>query len=105
MPEERKYMSLSINLYYKGKNGSARAFAKEMVDSGIVDRIRAEDGNLRYEYFFPMDDNETVLLIDRWENQEALNRHHKSAMMGEIAKLRDKYGLKLNVERYIDERD
>ncbi len=93
-------MSLTINLYYTGKNGNARAFANEMVESGLVDRVRAESGNLRYEYFFPMDDGETVLLIDKWENQEALDFHHKSPMMEEIAKLRDKYGLKLKVERY-----
>ncbi len=59
-------MSLTVNLYYTGKNGSARAFAEEMVSRGIVARVRAEEGSERYEYFFPMDDPETVLLIDRW---------------------------------------
>lgn len=43
----------------------------------------------RYEYFFPMDDPETVLLIDRWKDQEALDIHHKSEMMNEIAVLRE----------------
>lgn len=96
-------MSITINLYYTGENGSAREFAKEMVSSGIVDAVRAEEGNERYEYFFPMDDSETVLLIDRWRDQEALDIHHKSEMMKQIAKLRDKYQLRLRVERYIDE--
>ena len=63
-------MSLTINIYYTGENGSARKFAEEMVSSGVVDRVRAEKGNLRYNYFFPMDDPETVLLIDRWESEE-----------------------------------
>lgn len=45
-------MSLIVNIYYVGKNGSARQFAEEMVKSGIVDRVRAEEGNERYEYFF-----------------------------------------------------
>ena len=44
-------MSLVINIYYTGKNGSARKFAEEMIESGIVDRVRAEKGNLRYNYF------------------------------------------------------
>ena len=93
-------MSLTINIYYTGKNGSARAFAKEMVESGLVDRVRNEYGNLKYEYFLPMDDEETVLLIDRWKNKEALDIHHKSEMMGEIAKLRDKYNLHMRVEQF-----
>ena len=96
-------MSLTVNLYYTGKNGNARKFAEEMVSSGIVDEVRAEEGNERYEYFFPIDDPETVLLIDRWRDQEALDRHHKSEMMNKIAALRDKYELRLRVERYVDE--
>ena len=71
-----------------------------MVKTGVVDRVRAEKGNKKYEYFFPMDDPETVLLIDRWENKEALDEHHKSPMMKEIASLRDKYHLHMKVEQY-----
>lgn len=33
-------MSLTVNLYYTGKNGSARKFAEEMKSNGIADRIR-----------------------------------------------------------------
>ena len=92
-------MSLTINIYYTGENGNAKKFADEMVKTGVVDRVRAEKGNKKYEYFFPMDDSETVLLIDRWENKEALDEHHKSPMMKEIASLRDKYHLHMKVEQ------
>ena len=95
-------MSITVNLYYKGAGDNARKFAEEMTSRGIVDRIRAEEGNERYEYFFPMDDPETVLLIDRWRDEEALDIHHKSEMMKEIAELREKYKLRLKVERYRD---
>ena len=94
-------MSITINIYYTGKNGSARAFAKGMTDSGLVKAIRAEDGNQRYEYFFPMDDPETVLLIDSWVDQKALDKHHASPMMAQIAALREKYDLHMKVERYV----
>ena len=93
-------MSLTINIYYIGKNGSARKFAEEMTEKGIVDDIRAEKGNIKYEYFFPKDDNETVLLIDCWEDERALDIHHKSPMMKQIAELREKYKLKMRVEQY-----
>ncbi len=91
---------LVINIYYTGKDGSARAFAKEMTESGLVDRIRQEEGNLGYEYFFPVDDEETILLIDKWKNQEALDFHHKTDMMKQIAALREKHKLKMKIERY-----
>ena len=94
---------ITVNLYYTGTNGSARAFAEEMVQTGIVTAIRAEDGNLRYEYFFPMDDPETVLLIDQWRDQEAIDVHQASPMMGNIAALREKYDLHMKVERFVSE--
>lgn len=96
-------MSITVNLYYTGTNGNARKFAEEMTSSGIVAQVRAEEGNERYEYFFPMDDPETVLLIDRWKNQAALDFHHNTPMMAQIAALRDKYKLHLRVERYVEE--
>ena len=85
-------MSITVNIYYTGTNGSARKFAEEMTQSGVVADIRAEDGNLKYEYFFPMDDPETVLLIDRWRDQEAIDAQ--------------KYDLHMKVERMVsDESD
>ena len=95
-------MSFTVNIYYTGKNGSAKEFAREMMESGLVNKIRAEEGNERYEYFFPLDDPETVLLIDRWRDQQALDAHHKSEMMEEIAALRKKYALRMRVERYTE---
>lgn len=100
-------MSITINIYYTGnESGDAIAFAEEMEQRGIADRIRAEEGNLRYEYFTPLNDEKTVLLIDSWENQEALDIHHASPMMAEIVALREKYDLHMSVERYItDEKE
>ena len=45
-------MAVTVNIYYSGVNGNAKKFAEEMVSGGIVNDIRAENGNLRYEYFF-----------------------------------------------------
>lgn len=96
-------MAITINLYYTGTNGNARKFALEMESSGTAAAIRAEEGNMRYEYFCSMDDPETILLIDSWSDQAAIDRHHASAMMGTIANLREKYDLHMKVERYIND--
>ena len=94
---------ITINIYYSGNHGSARAFAEEMVSSGTVAKIRKEDGNLRYESFFPMEEPETVLLIDQWRDQSAIDVHHASPMMGQISRLREKYDLHMKVERFISD--
>ena len=94
-------MSFTINIYYKGENGSARKFAEEMISSGIVEEIRSKSGNLRYEYFEPLDDKETILLIDSWKDQESLDKHHESDTMNKIMELRNKYDLHMKVEKYV----
>lgn len=94
---------ITVNLYYTGIDGSARAFAEEMVSSGTVAAIRAEDGNVRYEYFFPIEDPETVLLIDQWRDQAAIDVHHASPMMAQIAALREKYDLHMKAERFVSD--
>lgn len=96
-------MALTIHIYYIGTNGNAKKFAEEMTTTGIVNEIRAEEGNLKYEYYFSMNDEETVLLIDSWINQQALDKHHHSPMIKKIIELREKYKLRMNVERYISD--
>lgn len=95
-------MSITVNIYYSGTGDNARKFAEEMENSGTA-AIRREEGNIRYDYFFPMKDSETVLLIDCWKDQSALDRHHASPMMEKILKLRQKYDLHMKVERYLSD--
>lgn len=96
-------MAITIHIYYTGKNGDARKFAEDMVSHGVVGKIRAEEGNLKYEYFFPMEEEETVLLIDSWKDQKSLDEHHASPMMAQIMQLREKYNLHMKVERYLSD--
>ena len=84
---------ITVNLYYTGKNSSARAFCQEMELSGI--------GNQGYQYFQSLSDPETVLLIDSWKDQASLDAHHASPMMAKIAALREKYDLHMKVERFV----
>lgn len=81
-------MSLTVSLYYTGKDGSARKSA-------------GEEGNERYESFIPMNDPQTVLLIDSWRDQKALDAHHASKMMKQLAELREKYDLHMKAEWYV----
>lgn len=96
-------MSIVVNIKYKGEY--VQLFCKEMVESGIVHRIREQAGNLRYEYYTSFENEEEVLLVDAWKNQAALDRHHSSEMMNEIIQLRDKYNLEMTVTRYIEAND
>ncbi|QZO76164.1 antibiotic biosynthesis monooxygenase [Helcococcus kunzii] len=94
-------MAITVNIYYRGEGDNAINFAKEMISSGVVKDIKAQKGNIRYDYFVPIDKSDTVLLVDSWENQEDIDKHHNSPMMVKILELREKYDLRMHVERYI----
>ena len=101
-------MAITVNLRYTGKKGAPQAFAREMISSGTVEKIREEKGNLRYEYYLPFgeaadNENDTILLIDSWENQQAIDLHHATPMMKTIAELREKYDLHMTIERFISD--
>lgn len=96
-------MAITIHIYYTGAKDNARQFAREMLSGGVVDAIRAEAGNLQYEYFCPLEDDSTILLIDRWADQTALDAHHASPMMAKIIALREKYDLHMRVERCVSD--
>ncbi|KFI59507.1 putative quinol monooxygenase [Bifidobacterium gallicum] len=95
-------MSITINLYYIGRDGQAQQFVQAMEESGIADAIRQEPGNERYEYFQPLDRPDTVLLIDQWSDQQALDAHHASAMMEQLAQLRERFDLHMQVQRFTE---
>ena len=60
-------------------------------------------GCLRYDYFISLSDDETVLLIDTWESQQALDDYHASDLMKKVAFLREKYDLHMKAERYVSD--
>ena len=99
---------ITVMITYHGKNGNAKKFVEEMISSKLVEKIRNEEGNLQYEYFFPLEDEESVLLVDSWKNQESLDRHHKLPLMNMISQLREKYDLHMEVCKYqpiVDNKD
>ncbi len=99
---------ITVIIKYCGKKDNAKRFMEEMISSHIVEEIRNEKGNLRYEYFIPVNDKESVLLIDSWIDQSCLDEHHKSPLMNKIAQLREKYDLHMEVNKYqeiIDKKD
>lgn len=98
-------MTITINVRYTGKENSVSFFLKEMKETGAVEEIRSLKGNQRYEYYWSLDDPQTVLLIHSWETQEDLEAYRESPMQKVIASLREKYDIRMTVERYVRAED
>ena len=91
---------ITVNILYTGKGDSAIKFSEEMIEKGIVEKIKLEEGNLRYEYFTSLEDKNSILLVDTWKDEKSIDLHHKSEMMKVISKRRKKYQLKMKVTKF-----
>ena len=94
-------MNVVINVHYSGKGDGARRFVQDMVSEGVLERVRAEEGCLGYEYFVSMEDPGRVLLVEHWEDESALEAHSRSDNMAAISSLKNRYALSAEVERFL----
>ena len=54
-------------------------------------QIRQEDGCLAYDYYFSAQDENEVLLIERWESAAHQRVHMEQPHMARLREIKDKY--------------
>ena len=67
------------------------AFVKRVTDEGILDAIRAEDGCIRYDYYFAEKDPNELLLVEAWESQKHQQVHMEQPHMAKLRKFNSDY--------------
>lgn len=91
--------NILLHVYYSGKPGQAKAFAVEM-QQGLRNHVLKEAGCLQYDYFIPNGDDSKVLLIERWEDQSALDQHANGSVIKQLKVIKAKYELDTRIERF-----
>jgi len=92
--------TIVIHCTYTGPKGAARAFAEEMIASGLRDAVTGEDGCLQYDYYLSLRDAETVVLLERWRDAAALQAHMEGEPMRRLKALKARYGIDTAPERF-----
>ena len=64
---------------------------RDIVEEGILTQIRQEDGCLTYDYYFSAQDENEVLLIERWESAAHQRVHMEQPHMARLREIKDKY--------------
>ena len=72
-------------------DGKREAFVERMKSEGIIDAIRAEEGCIRYDYYFSEKDNNELLLIEQWETKEHQQIHITLPHMDKMRTFKDDY--------------
>jgi len=70
---------------------AAKAFVKEMEETGIAQTIRREAGCLRYDFYFDAKDPSVILLLEEWESEAHQKIHVNQPHMNEMRAVKAKY--------------
>lgn len=91
---------LNLVVTYNLKEGFASNFVGEVEDSGAADKVRAEDGCIRYDYFWHGDIPNRVILLEAWDSLEKQKIHLQQHHMNTIRHIREKYCESVSVDLF-----
>ena len=92
--------NIILHVYYRSKNGTAEDFVRAVKESGVQDKVRAEDGCIQYDYNLSLEESGTVVLLEKWRDSDALAAHMQQPHMETLKELKERYGLETAIERY-----
>ena len=87
-----------VLITYLAKPGCKETFVAAVTEAGILEKIRQEDGCIQYGYFYPVDREDTILLIEEWKSEEHQKVHMTQPHMAELMKLKAEYILDTKAE-------
>ena len=73
-------------------------YLREIIEKGIDEISRGEDGCIRYDYFYPVGTDTELFLWEQWESREHQATHCRTEHFAELGKLKEKYGVTADIE-------
>ena len=71
--------------------GKREAFVERMKSEGVLDAVRAEDGCIRYDYYYSEKNPNELLLIEAWETKRHQEIHIEQPHMAQLRELKGDY--------------
>ena len=81
----------TIYVVFNCLEGKREAFVEAVKKEGILDAVRAEDGCIRYDYYYSEKDPCELLLVEAWESREHQQIHIGQPHMARLRDMKDGY--------------
>ncbi|WP_224038182.1 putative quinol monooxygenase [Clostridium gelidum] len=91
---------LLVNVTYTIKQGKREEFFNKVNEMRIVKDSRKEPGNIKYEYFFQVESEDKLFLMEMWVNDVAQSMHGKTEHYKKLQLLKEEYVTDVNIEKY-----
>lgn len=90
-----------LNVTYKCRPGMREAFLEAIRAEGIDEASRAEAGNLKYDYYLPFGGGDELLLVEKWQDADALAAHGKQPHFLRLGALKAEYVNETVIEKFV----
>ena len=90
-----------LNVTYKCRPGMREAFLEAIRAEGIDEASRAEAGNLKYDYYLPFGGGDELLLVEKWQDADALAAHGRQPHFLRLGALKAEYVNETVIERFV----
>lgn len=75
---------------YRCRPGRRADFHKAVRDHGVDESSRSEEGNIRYEYSYGINEDE-LILTEIWKDEDAVEIHKNSEHFARLGELKAEY--------------
>ncbi len=94
------HSEILLHVTYKVKKGTRERFIQKVKECGIITSSKQEPGNLYYEYYFPIECDESILLIESWTNAKAIELHMKADHYKLLTELKKEYVEETHIRKF-----
>ncbi len=81
----------TIYVIFKCKDNVREKYVELIKNEGILADVLAEDGCIRYDYYFSEKDPNELLLIEAWESKAHQQAHIETPHMARLRSFKDDY--------------
>ena len=89
-----------LNVTYKCKPDLRDEFLEMIYTEGIDIASRSEEGNIKYDYYTPVDGSDDLLLLEKWRDEEALAAHGRQPHFIRLGELKKEFVLDTIIEKF-----
>ncbi len=90
-----------LNVTYKCKPDMREEFLEAIMAEGVDVASRAEEGNIKYDYYTPLEGDDELLLLEKWADDAALDLHREQPHFARLGELKNEYVLETVIDKFI----
>lgn len=92
-----------LNVTYKCKKDRRAEFLEAIWAEGIDSACRQEEGNIRYDFYLSAEDEDKMLLLEQWADEDILSRHQQQPHFRRMGELKKEFVEETIFEKYVSE--